>query len=136
MWVVVRREHFEEFCKFLYRSWADEIEENELTVQLTYDQANYGYGTELTEAAEAGCEFYGYHGQGSSYENADFYSEGRGVQYIYRGADGCGVVVDGDTPIKRRENLRSLEVRMSAREDLMNRMNNPLYDIAQEVANG
>ena len=135
MTVTVRKEHIERFYRILPRDFADDISEDELTVTMEYQQANYGHGSELGDAAEAGCEFYGHHDAGSSYEAAEFYSEGHsGIHFIYRGVDGCGVVVDGDTPDQRRDNLRRIEVRLSARDDLILRMHNPIYDLTKETA--
>ena len=135
MTVTVRKEHADKFFKAIPRSWADSVEEDELTVTAEFQQANYGHGIELNHAADAGCEFYGHHDAGSSYEGAEFYSDGsEPVQYIYRGVDGCGVVVDGDTPQQRLENLRKIEERLSARAEIAQRLHNPLYDLSQESA--
>lgn len=135
MTVTVRKEQAEKFFKSLPRSWADSVEEDELTVTAEFQQANYGHGLELNHAADAGCEFYGQHDAGSNYEGAEFYSDGtEPVQYVYRGLDGCGVVVDGDTPQQRLENLRKIEERLSARAEIVRRLHHPLYDLSRESA--
>lgn len=134
MWVIVRKDDAPKFLGFLPRGWADQIEESDLAVTLVYEQANYGYGEELSRAAAAGCEFYGHHGQGSSYDGAEFHTSGNEALYVYMGQDESGVIIDGDTPQKRLENLRLTERLISQRDELIKRMNNPIYDMIKETA--
>ena len=129
--VTVRKDELTKFQELLPHTPSEE-EEEELTVTLTYEDANYGYGDELTQAAAAGCEFYGYHGSGSSYDAAEFHSHMKGACYVYRGQDEYGIIIDGSTPQKRMENLLLAERLIAQRDNLIDRMNNPVYDLIKE----
>jgi len=134
MWVTVRKDDAPKFLRFLPHAWADQMEEKGQTVTLVYEHANYGYGDELTQAAAAGCEFYGHHGQGSSYDAAEFHTSGNEALYVYIGQDESGYIIDGVTPQKRLENLLLVERLISQRDDLIKRMDNPIYDMIKETA--
>ena len=133
MWVTVSKDQHSKFIEHLaYRP--SDVSETDHVVEMTFEEANYGYGDELRQAAEAGCEFYGYHGTGSSYDAADFHTHDGDVHYVYQGMDGCGVLIDGNTPEKRLEHLMTVERLMAQRAELVRRMTNPLYDLIRESA--
>lgn len=134
MTVTVRTDDMPTFEKILHRQWADDVEEGGFVTTLTFEQANYGLGDELNQAAAAGCEFYGSHGSGSSYDSADFHTHGGDVHYVYSGMDGCGIIVDGNSPESRREHLQKCENLIVQRDELMRRLNNPVYDLIKESA--
>ena len=50
------------------------------------------------------------------------------------GQDESGFIIDGDTPQKRLENLLLTERLISQRDELIKRMNNPIYDMIKETA--
>lgn len=133
--VTVRKDQEQQFLKRVGCDW-DERAEDEHTVTLTFPDANYGLGQPLEQASVAGIEFYGHHTRGDSYGASDFFSNGKidhEVCYIPTVTDGCGVVVDGSTPSERWRRLRVLEERIAIRDDLIQRMHNPLYDIVRSA---
>lgn len=134
MWVTVRNSQMEKFEQFLSRRDADIVEEGDFVTTLTFEQANYGCGEDLSQAAAAGCEFYGSHSAGSSYECADFHTSGRDALYVYTGMDGCGILVDGSSPSARLEHLQRCERMIVERDELIARMSNPVYDLIKESA--
>jgi hypothetical protein len=111
---------------------ADSREEEGTAVSLTYEQANYGLGTYLEEAAAAGVEFYGWHGTGSSYDAAEFCSWNKTVLWIYTGIEG-GYIINGETHEKRVAALARLEECLSKMNLVKARINNPLCALALEA---
>lgn len=131
--VTVRKEHEQKFLEVVGYDW-DERSEDTHTVTLHFAEANYGMGQPLDQASAVGIEFYGHHGNGDSYGASDFFSPkdiNEGVAYICTGHDGGGVLIDGSTPQRRLARLQELEARIAQREDLIQRMHNPLYDIVR-----
>ena len=127
--ITVRKEDEKAFLSVVGRNAADEREENDLNVTLTFEQANYGFGNDLDEFASLGFEFYGWHGQGSSYDSAEFFSHDNKARWIYTGCDG-GYVIDGRTPQERRNSLRRLELLVKQQEAIRMKIDNPLCALA------
>ena len=94
-----------------FEDWLSEIqEETDGTLTGQADEANYGWQTELEEAAKLGCVFEGSHGEGGCYGAAEFAGiSGEYFEYEV-GHDGDPVVsMDAKTlkiPKKFREHLR------------------------------
>lgn len=131
--VTVRKDHYEKFkaCEEFVNP-SEEVETDH-TIELTYYEANYGNGAMLDEAARAGCEFYGWHGSGSEYDAANFFSENQSVEYIYTGQDNYGMLVVGATPDAMRQHLERLISLDAARDALIKRLSDPLYDLVSEA---
>ena len=108
---------------------SDDREEEGTTVSLTYEQANYGLGNYLEEAASEGLEFYGWHGTGSSYDASDFCSFNDTVIYVYTGIDG-GYIINGSTAEERLKSLTRLEECLSKMSLVKAKVNNPLCALA------
>jgi hypothetical protein len=108
---------------------ADEREEEGTTVMLTYQEANYGLGNDLEEAASAKVEFYGWHGTGSSYDSSEFCSFNETVLYVYTGLDG-GYLINGSTAEERLKSLTRLEECLSKMSLVKAKVNNPLCALA------
>lgn len=115
-----------------YLGDADSREEEGTVVTLTYEQANYGLGNYLEEAADGGLEFYGFHGTGSSYDAAEFCSAGNTVIWIYTGTEG-GYIINGETHEQRVASLARLEECLSNMNFVKARINNPLCALALEA---
>jgi hypothetical protein len=111
---------------------ADSREEEGTVVTLTYEEANYGLGNDLEEAATAGVEFYGWHGTGSSYDASDFCSFNNTALYVYVGTDG-GFLINGSTPEDRLNSLTRMEECLSKMNLVKARINNPLCALALEA---
>ena len=126
--ITVRREDEKAFVSVVGRD-ADEREENDLNVLLTFEQANYGFVNDLDEFASSGLEFYGWHGQGASYDSAAVFSHDTKARWIYTGCDG-GYVIDGRTPQERRNSLRRLEVLVKQQTATRMKIDNPLCALA------
>ena len=132
--VTVRKDHAERFLEIAGYD-PESRHETEHVVEFEFQEANYGMGHQLDEAAASGLEFYGQHTAGDSYGCAEFFTAGKGsVEYIPTGDDNYGVVVSGSTPSERWARLRELETRIAQRSELVRRMNNPLYDLIKESA--
>jgi len=130
--VTVRKDQVEQFIKIVGYDPDGELE-NDLSVTLAFHETNYGMGMVLDVAACALIEFYGEHTAGDSYGAADFFSDGKGnIHYIPTGDEGYGIIVSGATPSQRLERLHELEERISARNDHIERMRNPLYDLTRQ----
>ena len=108
---------------------ADEREEEGTTVMLTYQEANYGLGNALEEAASARVEFHGWHGTGSSYDSSEFCSFNETVLYVYTGLDG-GYLINGYTAEERLKSLTRLEECLSKMSLVRSKVNNPLCALA------
>jgi hypothetical protein len=133
--VTVRKDEEERFLDMIAADY-DERYEDERTVTLEFHQANYGLGQPLDNAAGANIEFYGEHGRGDQYGASRFHSNGEGVAYLAVGEDGDGYAVSGSTTTERWASLRAIEARIVEREELIQRIHNPIYDLIKEVANG
>jgi hypothetical protein len=132
--VTVRKDHVERFLQIADYD-PESQSESDHVVEFQFQEVNYGMGSQLDEAAADGLEFYGHHTAGDSYGSSEFFSDGKGsVEYIPTGDDGYGIVVSGSTPSERWARLRELETRIAQRDELIKRMNNPLYDLIKESA--
>ena len=98
-----------------FKDWLSEITE-ETTGTLTgqADEANYGWQTELEEAAKLGCVFQGSHGEGGCYGAAEFAGIG-GEYFEYE------VGHDGDPVVTM--NPKTLSIPKKFREELRKQMN-------------
>jgi hypothetical protein len=132
--VSVSNTDLEKFLKVVGEEPEEEVESGHVT-HLVFANANYGMGMSLDAAAAANIEFFGQHTKGDSYGASEFYSLGKaGVEYIPTGDDNYGVLVGGSTPGERWARLRELETKIAERNDLIRRMNNPLYDLTKEAS--
>jgi hypothetical protein len=102
-------------------------------MQLTYEEANHALFDEMTTAAIAGCEFYGYYTHGDEYGSCEFFATGLKLTEMHMSHDGSGYVVYGSTPEQRLTGLRELEDLILTHGKLVQCMNNPLYDLVESA---
>ena len=133
--LTVRKDHFEKLKACDEYHDPSETVEGEHVVELTYYEANYANSDMLEGAVNAGCDFYGWHGTGSEYDAANFFSHKGNVEYLYTGTDNYGMIVSGSSPADKREHLERLLELDAARDEFIKRLNNPLYDLVAESDN-
>ena len=67
-------------------------DESDKPLYFDFDEANYGWYTELHAAADRGCAFYGGHGAGGEYGDAAFCASNKNIIWIETDQDGTPTV--------------------------------------------
>lgn len=129
--VTLRKEDKDGFIA-IFGDPEDEGDTGEFVVTLGFPEVNYGGGSELEEAREAGIQFYGWHSAGSSYDAAKFYTAEGTVAWIYQGMDNSGYILQGDTAQQRKKSYEVLEEQLAGLETLQLKMNSAIYALAKE----
>ena len=98
-----------QLAKHIYEEPGSGVEEDPGLISWEIEEANYGYWTELNEAAGSGIPFYGSHGAGCDYPDGMFASDGENYAERETSTDGELIVRYDSCPDVMAANVEAVE---------------------------